>query len=824
LRRFPSRRARCLSGAVALVSMFGAAAGTAHADEILSRTVSVDDAQLRTCHASLVADATGVDVTALSAPVTGWIRAQLEGEGDWDVAVFDRSSGRLVAGSAHRDGSELAEGIVGAGDELAVQACRRSGDGRSATLTIGALEVSTTLDEKLSLVRISVPNALRRQELTNLGLDLTEHGGEGFVEAVLRGSADAQKLRDHKFVYTTEVSDLSAQSKADRKKEKEYEETVERSGLPSGRTSYRRLFDYSSELKDLVEEHPDIVRPITLAHRSYEGRPVEGIEITTNVGNVADGKPVFLQMGTHHAREWPSAEHAMEWAYELVRGYRLGDDRVERLMGSVRTIVVPVVNPDGFNISREAGTVTAETAGGGGNEIVNILTHPYEYRRKNCRLPDDSQAGSCAAPALGLVENGVDPNRNYGGFWGGPGASFEPMNLTYRGPGPFSEPETQNIRELVSARQVTALITNHTFSNLVLRPPGIQALGETPDEPAYKALGDAMAAKNGYTSQFSYQLYDTTGTTEDWTYYATGGFGFTFEIGPRNFHPPFQNVVAEYEGTTTAANGGGGNREAYYTAMEAGADPGKHSVLSGKAPAGAILRAKKTFLTRTSEIQQPGGRFEDARFFEDTLETTMSVPASGRYLWHVNPSTRPISVTGYSRPATGTPSPAESFAGAPALPCADYDTEDPTCWNDHAFTVPGGDGTDNARAIIRLDWPTPASDYDMKIFRDADGDGSSAGETELVGSSGQGATNWEQSVVAEPALEPGGKYVVRVINWAAVEPYSGTITYKGPEPYSAPQTESWTVTCERPDGTVMQRTDVVVARGERARVDFKRCD
>ena len=35
-----------------------------------------------------------------------------------------------------------------------------------------------------------------------------------------------------------------------------------------------------------------------------------------------DGKPVFLQMGAHHAREWPSAEHAMEWAYELVNGYR----------------------------------------------------------------------------------------------------------------------------------------------------------------------------------------------------------------------------------------------------------------------------------------------------------------------------------------------------------------------------------------------------------------------------------------------------------------------------------------------------------------------
>ena len=52
-----------------------------------------------------------------------------------------------------------------------------------------------------------------------------------------------------------------------------------------------------------------------------------------------------------------------------------------------------------------------------------------------------------------------------------------------------------------------------------------------------------MAAINGYTSQFSYQLYDTTGVTEDWSYYATGGLGFTVEHGTSSFHPAFSTVV-----------------------------------------------------------------------------------------------------------------------------------------------------------------------------------------------------------------------------------------------------------------------------------------
>ena len=98
-----------------------------------------------------------------------------------------------------------------------------------------------------------------------------------------------------------------------------------------------------------MAENPRLVRPITLPHKTWEGRSVEGVEITTNVDNLRDGKPVFLQMGVHHAREWPSGEHAIEWAFELVNSYKAGDERARRVVSSVRAIVIPLVNPDGFN-------------------------------------------------------------------------------------------------------------------------------------------------------------------------------------------------------------------------------------------------------------------------------------------------------------------------------------------------------------------------------------------------------------------------------------------------------------------------------------------
>ncbi len=165
------------------------------------------------------------------------------------------------------------------------------------------------------------------------------------------------------------------------------------------------------------------------------------------------------------------------------------------------------------------------------------------------------------------------------------------------------------MRELVSSMQVTTLITNHTFSNLVLRPPGLREQGNTPDETRYAALGAAMAAQNGYTNQHSYDLYDTTGTTEDWSYYATGGLGFTFEIG-EEFHPPYPEVVDQYLGAGEYA--GKGNREAYLVALENTADPQAHSVVTGRAPAGATLRLAKEFATPTY----------DGSSFTDQLESS----------------------------------------------------------------------------------------------------------------------------------------------------------------------------------------------------------
>ena len=80
-----------------------------------------------------------------------------------------------------------------------------------------------------------------------------------------------------------------------------------------------------------------------------------------------------------------------------------------------------------------------------------------------------------------------------------------------------------------------------------------------------------MAGHNGYSNIPSYGLYDTTGSTEDWTFWAAGSLSYTFEIGDVDFHPPYEvGVVNEYLGLGEAAGSGkGGNREAYYEMLAA---------------------------------------------------------------------------------------------------------------------------------------------------------------------------------------------------------------------------------------------------------------
>jgi hypothetical protein len=823
--RSSGKTVRVLLGAIASTLLLAAPASAGTTTVLADTTASASSAEWRSCHERLLPSGTaGVAQHRVTTPTGGLVWATTSGASgaDWDVAIFEADDGELVAGSASPDANELAEGFALGDQELVVQACLLDGDAGEAALRAGHVDTRVAdATGPVQLVRVSTPTPQDKNRLSATGLDLTEHGGPDFVEVVLYGAEDEDRLRAAGFTWTVRIADLVARSAENRKADRAYAAATTRSALPSGRDDYRRLPDYELEMKDMAMRHPGLVRLLVLPHESLEGRQVLGVEIARNVG-AQDGRPVFLQMGVHHAREWPSSEHAMEWAHEILNGVLNGDPRATALAESSRNIIVPVVNPDGFNLSREAPIdlrFLADVHPIG--VIAAILADPgFAYKRKNCRVADgrEPQPGECSN-RVQARNRGVDPNRNYGGLWGGPGASVSPTSDIYRGPTPFSEPETQNIRELVSARQVTGLITNHTFSNLVLRPPGVRAQGPPPDEEFLRELGRRMTDQNGYANLKGYELYDTTGTTEDWSYNATRGFGYTFEIGPEEFHPPFEEVVAEWTGETAVARGGG-NREAYYVAAETAASPQHHSVIEGTATPGSVIRLHKEFLTPTHDPIYLTDTADDPEVaddtapgygFQDVLDTTMVVPESGRFEFHANPSTRPLMAARSYFDLAEEPSRTQSHSNTtPTVPGAGA-TDQSFYYREFTFEVAPDEVRDFLRVSLRAGHD---DDFDLYVYRVVNDEG----DRQFMSSSAT-ATGDETAIVEN--VEPG-TYVARVLNWLAVDPtfdLEFALFGRGPDIVRQETPESWTLTCERPGGEILDTHKVFVDAGERVSLE-----
>ena len=250
-------------------------------------------------------------------------------------------------------------------------------------------------------------------------------------------------------------------------------------------------------------------------------------------------------------------------------------------------------------------------------------------------------------------------------------------------------------------------------------------------------------------------------------------------------------------------------------------------MLEGTAPAGATLRLTKQF--KTESFPQADNK---PLLTDDKLDTVYDVGSDGRVRWHVNPSTRPLVAKASGVPNAGQPSPPQQRSGGVAgaaddpandgaAPSGDPDSDDTLNYNDHPITVPATG--DNASMNVRVSWQAQASDWDIKLYEDSNGDGKSENETTVVGTSQTGPSNVEEvSAHGTPRLTPGKQYVLRVNNFAAIESYTVDITFAAPPPFKPAQVESYTLTCEQ-GGRVFDTQQVQIDRGQVKQLDLSAC-
>jgi hypothetical protein len=126
-------------------------------------------------------------------------------------------------------------------------------------------------------------------------------------------------------------------------------------------------------------------------------------------------------------------------------------------------------------------------------------------------------------------------------------------------------------------------------------------------------------------------------------YVLQGAFGFTIALGVIVADGSFTGNYATHV-TQQYVSAHGGVREALLLAAEQAQDPRDHAVLAGRAPAGRVLRLRKSFTTLTSPVcaDDACSSVGAPLSLGDGLSLTLEVPASGRFTWHVPPSTRPF--------------------------------------------------------------------------------------------------------------------------------------------------------------------------------------
>lgn len=289
--------------------------------------------------------------------------------------------------------------------------------------------------------------------------------------------------------------------------------------------NYKQLADIEAYVNALHAARPDLSTQ-SIAGQSLQNRPIRVITITgqDQPGNAAADRPVILFNGCQHAREWISPMTVTYIASRLIADYDI-DPAVKSVVDSVRFVIVPVANPDGY-----------------------IYTWSGErFWRKNRRLNPSGDFG-------------VDLNRNWGFEWGGDGASSNTSSDTYRGASPFSEPETQFLRDLALSYgdDLAAHIDYHTYSQLILYPfgfaDGVQA--PEPDRTFFDTLStdmsDLIMASSGmfYDPIPSWALYPASGTASDWFYGSADAKSLTIELRPSaqtgglaGFDPPPSTIL-----------------------------------------------------------------------------------------------------------------------------------------------------------------------------------------------------------------------------------------------------------------------------------------
>ncbi len=297
---------------------------------------------------------------------------------------------------------------------------------------------------------------------------------DNYIEVVANAD-QLEKIKSSGLKYKIIIEDLTAH----------YKSRLAKPDKPMG--AYKTLSELYSHLDGLILDHSNIVSPKMSIGQTLEGRDQWAVKISDNP-QVDEDEPELLYTACIHAREVITPEVLLHFMDYLTDNYGVIPE-VTELVDNREMWFIIMVNPDGYYYNE------VTDPGGGGMWRKN--------RRNN-----------------GNGTYGVDLNRNFGYEWGydDQGSSPYGSDADYRGSAPFSEPETQNLRNFANQRNFIITMYYHSYSNLILYPWGYDSY-YTEDHTIFSALGDSINSMNGYAPGTAWELlYPVNGSSDDWHY------------------------------------------------------------------------------------------------------------------------------------------------------------------------------------------------------------------------------------------------------------------------------------------------------------------
>jgi hypothetical protein len=242
--------------------------------------------------------------------------------------------------------------------------------------------------------------------------------------------------------------------------------------------------EVSKRLENLVGNHPDLVEVSSLG-KSTKGRDIWLAHITDFTSD--EEKRSFFISAAMEGNAPEGSAFLLDLLDEMAQRAE-EDEQLADLLNRLNVYVIPMVNPDG---------------------IQRWLAMPD---------PAQSMELSSQAPRNG---NLVMINRNFDIYW--ESGNRNPASVDYAGPEPFSEKESQALRNLLSEISCSLYINLHSGQDALNAPWNWNSNpASNPEKSLYDSIISELSMVFPYAMRVGSPLGPFTGSSTDWAYEGKG--------------------------------------------------------------------------------------------------------------------------------------------------------------------------------------------------------------------------------------------------------------------------------------------------------------